>query len=54
MKYWKYYKVPVFFSWLFRVRMERLGWKVTKVSGVILQTYRVSTYDRELYMGVYD
>jgi len=39
---------------LFRRRMESLGWKVTKVSGFLVLTYRVSTYDRELYMGVYD
>jgi hypothetical protein len=36
---------------LFRSRMESLGWKVTKVSGFFILTYRVSTYDRELYMG---
>ena len=51
MKYWRFYKIPFFMGGLFRKRMESLGWKVTKVSGFLVLTYRVSTYDRELYMG---
>jgi hypothetical protein len=50
MKYWKYYKVPFFVGGLFVSRMERKGWKVTKVRGVLLHTYRTSTYDRNLFM----
>jgi hypothetical protein len=53
MKYWRFHKVPFFFSYLFKRSMENKGWKVTKIKGVLVHMYRTSTYDRELYLNIY-
>ena len=52
-KYWRFHKVPFLVSYFFKNAMESNGWKVTKVSGLLIHTYRVSTYDQELYLNIY-